>query len=183
MNRFIIFTLIYVVFWLYKDFKNDKGLHIKAKIFHSILIFLLMSSFAGSFARLGWTIGHMDKIIERFGVDVGIVPGPVHLIIYFVNLVLSLTILVLAYQMVRRKDMARKLFMNLFPILALTTVFNIYRGWLSETGGIELSDLTIFIGGFIVMSGISFLYLKIYSSKWMVEFFNQEFEEKKQPNT
>ena len=131
MNTFTIIITGLVIFHLIRDFKRDKGEFKKAKIVHMICLGLLFLSYAGSFRFLGWTIRHFDKVQERFSVDVGVVPGELHLVLYLLHLGLLFTVLILAYQMVTRKEKARKLILYILPFLALVETFNFYRGWIN----------------------------------------------------
>lgn len=171
MSSITIIALAITVFGLIKDFQRDSGLNKKAKIYHSILLSLLIMTYAGSFGALGWIIRNFDRAKTQFSVDVGIVPGSLHLAIFFVNLVLSLIVLVFAYQMISRKENARKNMLFFLPFLGLTSIFNFYRGWLNTPDELILNDFTILLIATLIMGGLTLLYLKVYTSEWMKSFF------------
>ena len=161
-----------MVFGLIKDFKKDKGLNKKAKVYHTILLSLLIASYAGTLRSLAWGIKNFEKAQIQFSVDVGIVPGNIHFILFILNLVLSLVVLFSAYQMINRKETARKRMLLVFPFLGLTSIFNFYRGWLNTPDELILNDMTILLIATIIMGGITFFYFKIYNSDWMSSFFS-----------
>jgi len=174
MNRFTIIALIIIAFGLIRDFKRDKGLNKKAKIYHSILITLLIALYAGSFGVLGSVIRNFEKIKARFSVDIGIISGEIHIVLYFLHLGISLFVLVFAYQMVSRKEIARKRLLIFLPVLGVLSTFNFYRGWLNipnEPGELILNDWVILLIGLIIAGGLTILYMKVYSSEWMKKFF------------
>ncbi len=159
-------------FGLIRDFKRDKGLNKKAKVFHSILLSLLIFAFAGAFSKVGWVIRNFDLVQTFFGIDVGIVSGSIHLVIYVLDLILSLFVLVFAYQMISRKDKARKRIVFFLPFLAVTSVFNFYRGWLNDGGDILINDYLILLIGIIFFGSATVIYLLVYNSNYMKTFFN-----------
>ena len=174
MNKYAIFALVIMVVGLYQDFKKDKGLNKKAKIYHSILLTLLIWSFAGSFGYLGVLVRRFEDVQNKFGVDVGIFPGLVHLILFYLNLALGLAVLVISYQMINRKENARKKLILFIPLLAITQVFFFYKGWLSG-GEIDFfNDYAILLIGAIIMGGAAFIYIKIYDSSFMRVFFSYQ---------
>jgi len=177
MWNFRLFALLILGLGLYRDSKKDPGLNVKAKRYHAILLCLFFLSYAGSFGILGWLVRNFDKAVTRFGVDVGMVPGNVHLIFFFLHLGVSLAALVFAYQMITRNKQARRRFVKLVPLLGMLSVFNFYRGWLSTPDELILSDWTIIAIAMIVMGGITFVYWKVYSSDWMDSFFNFQSEQ------
>lgn len=171
MNLFTIIALLIMGFGLFRDFKRDQGMNSKAKIWHTVLLTLFLAVYAGSFAVLGSLIRNFDMIKTQYSVDVGLVPGPIHLALYFLHIVISLILLVLAYQLLSRKESARKWLLIFLPILGGLQVFSFYRGWHSVPNDLVISDLTVVLIGIIIMGGFTLLYLKVYSSRWMKAFF------------
>ncbi len=174
MNRFTIIALVIMGLGLYRDYKRDAGLNRKAKIYHAILLTLLLASYAGSFGIVGAIIRNFEGVKNQFSVDVGIVPGQVHLFLYFLHTLVSLAVLVFAYQMISRKETARKRLVTLLPLLGILSVFSFYRGWLNTPDELILSDGMIILIGVIIMGGLTMLYMKIYNSEWMKKFFTFE---------
>jgi len=171
MNRFTIIALVIMALGLYKDYKRDSGLNKKAKTYHAFLLTLLLASYAGSFGVVGAIIRNFEGLKNQFSVDVGIVPGQVHLVLYFLHTLVSLAILVFAYQMISRNEKARKRLVSLIPILGVLSVFSFYRGWLNTPEELILSDWMIILIGAIIMGAMTMLYLKVYNSQWMKKFF------------
>ncbi len=180
MNRFAIIALIIMAFGLFRDFKRDKGKNKKAKTFHTILLTLLILAFAGSFGKIGWLIRNFDKTKQLFGNEIGILSGNVNLLIFYSNLVLSLIVLVFAYQMINRKENARKKLLIFLPILAIPSVFQFYISWMKAGDDALFNDLVILLIGAIVIGTITFIYLKVYGSNFMKIFFNFKTEKKEE---
>jgi hypothetical protein len=180
MNRFTIIALIIMAFGLFRDFKRDKGENNKAKIFHSILLTFLIWAFAGSFGKIGWLIRNFDKTKKLFGTEVGILSGNFNLITFYLNLVLSLIVLVFAYQMINRKENARKKLLIFLPFLAITSVFQFYISWLKDGDDALFNDSIILLIGAVVIGTITFIYLKVYGSNFMKTFFNYKPEAKEE---
>ena len=174
MDRFTIIILIFTVFGLFKDYKRDKGLNKKAKIYHSILLTLLLTSYAGSFRVLGSIIRNFDKVETLVNIDIGIIPGQVHFVLYFLNLVTSLIVLVFAYQMINRNEVARKRLLLFLPFLGILSVFTFYKGWVNSSGENIINDWTIILIGIIIIGSITTIYIKVYRSEWMKKFFTFE---------
>lgn len=165
---------------LFRDFKRDKGKNNKAKIFHSILLTFLIWAFAGSFGKIGWLIRNFDRTKELFGTKVGILSGNFNLIIFYLNLALSLIVLVFAYQMINRKESARKKLLIFLPFLAVTSVFQFYTSWLKVGEDALFNDSIILLIGAIVIGTVTFIYLKVYGSNFMKSFFNYKPESKEE---
>jgi hypothetical protein len=129
---FTIFALIFLVIGLIQDYQRDKGKNMKAKVFHAICLTFLIASYAGSFKILGMLVRNFDEARERFSTNVGPIPGQIHWVIYLLHSVVVMTIIVLAYQMIRRNDKSRKLLVKLLPLAGLLEVFSFYRGWVID---------------------------------------------------
>ena len=171
MNFFTLFGLVILAFGLMQDYKKDSGQNTKAKVFHAVCLTILIASYAGSFRILGTLLRNFDKAQERFSVDVGVVPGQLHFIFYLLHSALAMTTVVLAYQMIRRNDKARKWLIILLPFLALLEVFSFYRGWVSATDDFEGNHLSIVLIGILLVGGLAGSVIAIYKSKSMITFF------------
>jgi hypothetical protein len=171
MNYFTLFGLVILTFGLIQDYKRDKGLNTKAKVFHAICLTILIASYAGSFGILGMWMRNFDKAQERFSVDVGLVPGQLHFIFYLLHSVLAMTVIIIAYRMIRRNDKSRKLLITLLPVLALLETFGFYRGWIIDGDDPEVNHGIILLMGFLVIGGLTSVLIAIYKSKFMRTFF------------
>src|SRR5688500_8270802 len=116
---FTIFALVFLVIGLVKDYQRDKGKNIKAKVFHAICLTLLIASYAGSFKILGMLIRDFDGARERFSITVGPISGEISWYIYLVHSAIAMTIIILAYQMIRRLDKPRKMMIKILPLLGV----------------------------------------------------------------
>ena len=171
MNYFTLFGLAILTFGLINDYKADKGQNTKAKILHAICLTILITSYSGSFRILGMLTRNFDKVKERFSVDVGIVPGQIHFIFYLLHSALAMTVIVVAYQMIRRNEKSRRLLTILLPILALLEVFSFYRGWVIDGEDLGVNHALIFLVGFLLIGGLTSIIIAIYKSKSMATFF------------
>lgn len=168
---FTIFALVFLVIGLVQDYKRDKGKHIKAKVFHAICLTFLIASYAGSFKILGMLIRDFDGARERFSTNVGPISGQLHWLIYLVHSGLVMTIIILAYQMIRRLDRPRRLLVKLLPLAGLLEVFSFYRGWVADGGDLGVNHGIIILIGLLLVGGLTTLIFLIYNSKFMKEFF------------
>lgn len=169
--RFTIFALVFLVIGLIKDYQRDKGKNVKAKIFHAICLTLLIMSYAGSFQILGMLIRDFEGAQQRFSSNVGPVPGQLHWIIYLVHSALVMTVIILAYQMIRRSEKSRKLLVKLLPLAGLLEVFSFYRGWILDGDDLGVGHGAIILIGFVIVGGITTLIFWVYTSEFMKTFF------------
>jgi hypothetical protein len=171
MNYFTLFGLVILTLGLIQDYKKDSGQNIKAKVLHAICLTVLIASYAGSFRILGAIMRNFDKVKERFSVDVGLIPGQLHFIFYLIHSALAMTVVILAYQMIRRKEKSRGLLIILLPFLGLLEVFSFYRGWVTDGGDFELNHFMILLIGLLLVGVPTGLIITIYKSKSMTTFF------------
>ena len=171
MNYFTLFGLAILTLGLIQDYKKDSGQNIKAKVLHAICLTVLIASYAGSFRILGALIRNFDKVKERFSVDVGLFPGQLHFIFYLVHSALAMTVVIVAYQLIRRREKSRSLLITLLPFLGLLEVFSFYRGWVTDADDFELNHFMILLFGLLLVGGLTGLIITIYKSKSMTTFF------------
>jgi hypothetical protein len=174
--RFTIIALIFLVVGLIKDFQKDKGQHVKAKVFHAICLTVIIFSYAGSFQILGMLIRDFEGAHQRFSTPVGFVPGQLHWIIYLIHSALVMTIIILAYQMIRRSEKSRKLLVTLLPAAGLLELFSFYRGWISDGDYLGVSNGLINLVGLLIVGGATLAIYMVYDSKFMKAFFSFEQE-------
>jgi hypothetical protein len=168
---FTIFALIFLAIGLVQDYQKDKGQYIKAKVFHAICLTILVTSYAGSFKILGMLFRNFDGARERFSTSIGAIPGQVHWIIYLVHSVVVMTIIVLAYQMIRRSDKSRRLLVKLLPLAGILEVFGFYRGWVIDGDDLGVNHWVIVLIGVLFVGTLTTIIFRIYNSKFMKEFF------------
>ena len=169
-----------MAFGLFRDFKRDKGENNKAKLLHSILLTLLIWGYAGSFVKMGWLINNFDRVKGLFGTEIGILSGNVHLVIFYLDLILSIIVLVYSYQMINRKENARKKLLLFLPFLAIVSVFQFYISWLNSGIDTIFNDYIILSIGVFIIGTVTFIYLKTYGSDFMKAFFNFKPETKEE---
>jgi hypothetical protein len=154
------------------DFKIDQGQNKMAKTFQTICLALIVLHTATSVRYFGWLFRHFDKAQEKYTSDVGIIPGEVHFLIFVSNILLLLSVLIIAFFLANRNLKARKLLFYFLPALALTETFNVYRGWLSDGDDAGFNHGIIFLIGFVIFGTISSGILLLYNTKFMKDFFN-----------
>lgn len=157
---------------LQKDHMVDKGRHKKAKIFQTIVLSLIVATYASALRYPGYLLRHFDKAFEKFGASIGLVPGHLHFKIFLLHVVLMIAALVLAFLMARRNQKARQMFLYLLPFLALAEAFGFYRGWLGEDNG-PYDQVVAFLFGLILFGGMATGIILIYRTKLMDEFFDR----------
>lgn len=167
---FTIFALAFLVIGLAQDYQKDKKQNIKAKIFHAICLTILIASYAGSFKILGMLIRDFDGARERFSTSVGPISGQIHWAIYLVHSALVMTIIILAYQMIRRLDKSRRLLLKLLPLAGLLEVFSFYRGWIID-GDEGVNHGVIIVIGLVIVGGFTVFIFWVYNSVFMKNFF------------
>jgi|GEM_PF-6879671 len=174
MNPFSLIVVAIVAFGLFKDYKRDAGLNKKAKAYHAVLLSLLLITYAGSFGIIGQLLRNFGEIKAAVSVDVGIVPGQVHFIFYFLNVLVSLVVLLSAYQMISRNEQARKRLVTLLPFLGFLSIFSFYKSWIVSDDDLLIDHWIILLLGTVFMGGLAAIYFKIYNSHWMQTFFRFE---------
>jgi hypothetical protein len=173
---FKIIALLFLVLGLVKDYNRDKKQHEKAKVAHAVALVFLMYFFAGSFGSLGWLIGNYEKFQSRFYVPLGIFSADFHFISTFIHLGLSLIIILLTYNMIKRDDSSRKKLIKLIPFIIPTETLSFYRGFQSDEP--FMNDYLVLTLGLIIMGSINLGLSYLYSRPFMIDFFKSETIEK-----
>jgi hypothetical protein len=168
---FTIFALFFLVIGLVKDYQRDKGKNIKAKVFHAICLTLLVASYAGSFKILGMLIRDFDGAKERFSIAVGPISEEMTWYIYLVHSAIAMTIIILAYQMIRRVDKPRKMMTKILPLLGVVELFSFYRAWVIDGNELGVNHGVIILIGVLVVGGLTTFITLVYNSGFMKDFF------------
>lgn len=171
MNYFALFGLTILATGLVQDYKRDKGRNLRAKVLHAVCLGVLIASYAGSFRVLGLLARNFSKVKERFSVDVGVVPGQLHFILYLLHSALAMAVVVVAYRLIRRNEKSRRLLINLLPFLALLEVFSFYRGYLIDGDDLGVDHLLVVFTGILIIGGLTTIFIAVYRSKMMRMFF------------
>ncbi len=173
MTGFKFISLIFLAVGLAHDYQKDKGLYKKAKTFQAICLTVICFAYSGTFGYIGWLVAHFTEARQKFGVDVGYIPGEIHWLFYLVHLGLSLVTLLTAYQMINRTDAARIRLVRLLPFLAFTETFNFYRSWLNGSDGTPIIHILGVVLGLVINFGIAFCICGVYRSEFMQPFFHR----------
>src|SRR6478736_2020786 len=164
-----IIAVFFLIFGLYKDYSRDKKQHVKAKVLHAIALVILLYFFAGSFSYLGRLFRNFDLFQSRFHVPLGIFSADIHYYSSFVHIGLSLVIILLTYNMIKRHDSARIKLVKVLPLIIPTEVLSFYRGFQADEP-IGNDYLVLALGLFVMGAlflGVSYLYTRPF----MINFF------------
>jgi hypothetical protein len=173
MNFFTGLILVLLISGLIQDYKKDGTNHIKAKIFHTICLALICFMYADAFGVIGSLFSHFDTYRQTYGQPVGPVNGEYHLTIFVIRTILSAIILFIAFQLIRRREISRWIFIYLLPLLAVFEIFGFYRGWISVNDS-KLSPILGILIGTMFIGGIAAILILIYNSRMMKAFFNYQ---------
>lgn len=168
---FTIFALIFLAIGLAHDYNKDKGTNIKAKVCHGICLAVLISSYAGSMKIIGMLIRDFDGARKRFSIPFGPISGEAQWLIYLGHSAVVITVVILAYQMIRRSDKSRVWLLRILPVAALFEVFSFCRSWILGSVDIGVEDGIIILFALIFIAGTTAAIIFIYSSKFMRDFF------------
>ena len=158
---------------LVNDFKKDPGLNKKAKVIHTVMLSILMLFFAGSIANLVSLIEHFENINLYFSNDIGIIPGELSLVLYYVNILYLLTVLAFSFLLINRKNNARIRLMYLLPFWVFLYLINYYRTVADREEHLVMVHIVDLLPGIIVMGATAIVYIKIYTSQFMKAFFGK----------
>ena len=171
MNGFRVIALLILAIGLAYNYKQDSGMHQKAKVYQAICLGVIGFAYSGTFGYIAWLVSHLAEAQQKFGVAVGYIPGPLHWLFYLLHLGLSLLALLTAYRMINRTEAARKRLLVLLPFLAFAETFNFYRSWLSGGAEVPLMHALGALLGLFINAGLATALLFIYRSKFMKAFF------------
>lgn len=174
-------ALILLPFVLNLDFKKDLGENIKAKIYHSIFVLLLVFIFTSAIFSISWLI-RGDGMRYRSEVEHGMIPESLNLVLYYLSEINKILIFLLAFGLAMRKKWAKKW-------LSLLLVYWLLDTWLVFLRTSELTDdilssiwreplnstLLVWLIGIMILQ-VSFVltFILIYRSKFMNTFFNYQ---------
>jgi hypothetical protein len=158
-------------FGLIKDYNRDRGQNVKAKIFHTICLIILIGSYAGSFRIVGMLIRDFEGAKQRFSVDVGFVSAQTNWILFLVHSAVVLTVLILAYTMITRSEKSRRGLVMVLPLAGVLEVYGFYSGWITQTEDLGLDHTFIILMGLVVVGSITTFLLLVYTSGFMKTFF------------
>lgn len=173
MNFLTGLVLILLISGLVQDYRRDPGRYVKAKIFHTICLALICIANASAFAVIGAMIGNFDKYRETFGYPIGVISADMHVLIVVIHAIFSVVILMVAFQLIRRREKARRILIYLLPFDALLEIFGFYRGWMSGNEPDQQSLLAI-LTGTLLIGGIAAAIILIYNSRMMKAFFHPD---------
>lgn len=132
MGSEIISLLIWTAVFAYVVIKANKNQgKIEGKIykFHVFLAWLLLTLHFTGFKMFGWAVGHPKSIFEYFYIPVGPMPASFNLFTWAGNLICSITAILLAFSLAKRKENARIWLLRLIPIIYFFAVTEAIKGF------------------------------------------------------
>jgi hypothetical protein len=168
---FKLLTFFLVGMSLFKDSRKDKGEHRAAKIIQALCLALIVLSYSSAFARVVWLVGNWGPAQTKFMVPVGPVTAQIHFLFFLIHCALGPVVLILAYMLSSRKEVARQTFLYVIPILFLLESFNFYRSWVSGEPAEAAYSFYPFLYGMIFFGIPSTGLFLIYSSRMMINYF------------
>lgn len=169
------FLSLLIVVYLYRDYARDKGLHIKAKTIHAVLVTLLFLLFLGSFRAMLNMITNFSEVIGTIH-STALFPQKILQAIVVLNGILSAFIFWHLGLMMKRKNKSRLLVTKLMPVLGITSGFNLYRLMVKDGGLLGIPEWLFLIMAFFFSLLITISAMKIYQSQFMVRFFELDLE-------
>lgn len=173
MLRIIVLILVFI--GLRNNYKKDSKEHIKAKIWHAIIISVLLLYYSGSLNLIYLYLNDFDNVIDYISRDVGLFSGMIMQMVLILNGILSIYLLFLLYRLINRKkeDLARLKF--ILPIIAITESFGLYKVVVEKhvNNGSE-RDISLFFICLLIYGSLAFIIRKIYSKQIMIDFFNSK---------
>ena len=162
-----IWTLVfaYVVFKANKDHEKLAG---KTYKFHVFLAWLLLIIHFTGFKMLGWAVGHPKSILEYFFIPVGPLPGWFNLFTWAGNSICSITAILLAFSLAKRKEKARIWLLRLIPFFYFFGVTEAIKGFYK--GGSEgFSPLLVAVSINAILLAIPFSAIYFFYRKETVK--------------
>jgi len=170
---FTVIALLILTFNLIGNFKKDKGLNRKAKVAQTIMLLTLVTFFAEFVENLIFLILNFDSVNYFYSADVGVLSGQVNQVLYYVGIAYQMFVLVLLFFLSNRNNTARVWLMWLLPFWVFTYLVNYYRNIANRGQEFGVDTIVILIPAFILMLGLSVVYIVLYNRKFMKYFFDQ----------
>ncbi|MDD3774619.1 MAG: hypothetical protein PHV08_01535 [Sulfurovaceae bacterium] len=101
----------------------------KTGFVHAFLLWIFLMSFSTSFKMLGWAFGHTSDIKKYFYIPVGPIPDWFNLIMWAAFLVFGIAAMLLTFELAKRKEKYRKIFVKLLPIFYLLSVYEFAKSF------------------------------------------------------
>jgi hypothetical protein len=132
MRSEIISLLIWTMVFAFVISKANKDLgKLSGKIYnlHIFLAWLLLILHFTGFKMLGWAVGHPKSIFEYFFIPIDPLPAWFNLSTWAGNLICSITAILLAFSLAKRKEGARIWLLRLIPIFYFFAVIEAIKGF------------------------------------------------------
>ncbi len=165
-----LFSLIFLIVYLFYDFKRDKKEFIKAKILHTLILVGFVYYYAPAFVYLGSILAKYEQKSQKFATTMGVFSPAVNQLIWWLQVVMQCFILFISWGLARRNDQSRRQLVTILPIHILIASFGFYRGFFSE-GLVELDSLLVLFISFGVACVMYVPILILYNTNWMKRFF------------
>lgn len=169
------FVLVLLFLGLRTDYKRDFGEHKKAKIYHAIILGILLFYYTGSLIYLFWFLSDFNNAIEYISKDVGFISGIVMQIFMILHFFLSIFTLYLTYRLIKRRKEDLVLLNFVLPILVITESLVLYKVVLeSSVIGEFYEDVSLLFVCIMIYGSVAIAIWSIYKRPFMKDFFNSK---------
>lgn len=171
---FPIFILGVILYILDRDYSDDSGEHVRAKIVHGILLILLIFSYFGALFNATMIIAKPDLFFSS-AQPVGIFSHKLFGTAVLLETVAGLFALWFLWKMLRRDNMAREFIVGLLPILGVLKSFPFYLFLIGQRNNLlEMSSWVLYVLALGTTLALFLCLRKVYKAPFMIRFFHME---------
>jgi hypothetical protein len=173
MNNYTITGLALLYFFLFNDFRKDKGMHAKAKITHTIILTIIILLYADAYKYFWFIVKDFEQAKLSWCVDIGIIPSYIVFASEILHTALSIIILLTAYSLSVRKAKSKNKLHIYLPLIAICDSISFYNGWISDTDFWALNDWVIILIGLMLPLFIFGIIIYLYNKPKMIMFLER----------
>ncbi|NOR56868.1 MAG: hypothetical protein GQ531_11780 [Sulfurovum sp.] len=111
----------------------------KINYLHIFLLWLFLMMYSTSLKMLSWSIVNTEDIEKYFYIQVGVIPPWLNLTMWLLVLVFGIIGMFLSLAMAKRKEQARKVLIALLPIFYILNVYEMFKGFYTNSVPTEIS--------------------------------------------
>ncbi|PBQ34651.1 hypothetical protein CNR22_23705 [Sphingobacteriaceae bacterium] len=171
-----LIALLLLIIKLRKDFRKDRDLHERAKIYQTLILSVLVFFNATSIYHLLWVVVNLKTVVSGYTMSVGMLTGSLQFALFVLKLLCTVGVFILCFLMSGRNEKARKVFFYALPLLCLSGLFHFYTNSLVFGNAFGLAFPNMLMIALFVYIGLTILTLLIYRSPFMKAFFHANAE-------
>ena len=130
MFSIVFFTIILLLIVYISN--KDKPVIGKKLYIHSFLLWVFLMMFATSFKMLGWALIHFEEIPKYFYIEIGVIPDWLNITMWAIGLLFGIKAFILVYSLAKRSKKSREKLLKFLPIFYILTVYEVFKGGMSE---------------------------------------------------